>query len=55
MESKSLAMTLFVGSVIAVVLALLDAFGVSVWLAATSWLIIAAVLGIWAIFLGEKK
>ena len=54
MKNKSLSMFAFVLSVIAVVLALMDALGVSIWLAATSWLIIAAVLGIWALYTDEK-
>lgn len=54
MKSKGLASMLFWTSVIAVVLGLLDALSVSVWLAASSWLIVAAVLGIWAIFTDEK-
>jgi len=55
MKNKSLAMVLFVVSVIAVVLAILDTLGVGVWLMATTWLIIAAVLGIWAIYMDEMK
>ena len=55
MKSKGLAVVLFWASVIAVVLALIDSFGTGVWLAASSWLIVAAVLGIWAIFMDDKK
>ncbi len=55
MKSKSLAMVLFWASVIAVVLALLDAVSVGVWLSASTWLVTAAVLGIWAIFSDDKK
>ena len=55
MKSKALASVLFWASVIAVVLALFDALSVSIWLAASSWLVVAAVLGIWAIFTDEKK
>jgi len=55
MKSKGLAAVLFWASVIAVVLALLDSFGTSVWISASSWLVVAAVLGIWAIFMDEKK
>jgi uncharacterized membrane protein len=54
MKSKGMAMVLFVASVIAGILAVLDALGVSIWLSANSWLIIAAVAGIWAIYLDEK-
>ena len=53
MKSKSLATVLFVVSVIAVILAILDTLGVGIWLMATTWLIIAAVLGIWAIYTDE--
>lgn len=55
MKSKGLATTLFWASVIAVVLAVLDALSVSVWLAATTWLLVAAVAAIWAIFTDECK
>ena len=55
MKSKGMAMVLFITSVIAVILALLDALSVGVWLAATSWLIVAAVLGIWAIYMDAEK
>jgi hypothetical protein len=41
----------FVLSVIVGVLAIIDAFKVNVWLSATSWLVIAAVLGIWAVYI----
>jgi hypothetical protein len=36
-------------SVVAAILAALDALGVGVWLSANSWLLVAAVMGIWAI------
>lgn len=55
MKSKALAMVLFWASVIAAILALLDALSVSVWLAASTWLVVAAVFGIWAIFTDDKK
>ena len=54
MKSKSLAMVLFWASVVAVVLALLDALSVKVWLSASTWLIVAAVIGIWAIYSDAK-
>ena len=54
MKSKGLAMMLFWASVIAVVLALLDALSVSVWLSASTWLIVAAIFGIWAIYTDTK-
>ena len=54
MKSKSFAMVLFWASVISAVLALLDALSVGVWLSASSWLVVAAVIGIWAIFADQK-
>ena len=54
MKSKGLAMMLFWASVIAAVLALLDAFSINVWLAASTWLVVAAVIGIWAIYTDSK-
>jgi len=55
MKSKGLATVLFVASVISVVLGILDTCGVGVWLMASTWLVVAAVLGIWAIYLDENK
>lgn len=55
MKSKGLATTLFWASVIAAVLAILDALSVSVWLAATTWLLVAVVAAVWAIFVDEEK
>ena len=55
MKNKGMATVLFVVSVIAVVMAILDTLGVGIWLMATTWLIIAAVLGIWAIYLDDGK
>lgn len=55
MKSKAMAMVLFVASVVAVILGLLDALSVSVWLAASTWLVVAAVLGIWAIYMDAEK
>lgn len=55
MKSKAMAMVLFIASVIAVILGLLDALSVNIWLAASTWLIVAAVLGIWAIYMDGEK
>ena len=55
MKSKGTATVLFVVSVIAVIMAILDALNLGVWLMASTWLVIAAVLGIWALYLDEKK
>lgn len=42
---------LFIGvSVIAVILSIVGAFGIDIWLASTQWILIAAVLAIYAIF-----
>jgi len=48
---KSLGDILIGLSVIAVILAVIGAFGVDLWLASTQWVIIAGVLGIYAIYL----
>lgn len=53
MKNKSLSMVAIVLSVVAAVLALLDALGVGVWLSASSWLIVAVVFGVWAIYTKE--
>lgn len=50
MKGKASSMTMFVVSLAGVLLAILDSFGVDVWLSANTWLIIAAVVGIWAIY-----
>jgi len=49
MENKSLASAALILSIIAAVLGALDALGVGVWLSASSWLIVATVLGIWSV------
>lgn len=54
MKSKAISITAFVLSVVAVILSFLDAMDLSVWLSASSWLVVAAVLGIWAIYTNEK-
>ena len=42
---------LFIGvSAVAVVLAIIGAFGTDIWLASTQWLLIAAILGIYALY-----
>jgi len=55
MKGNGMTTVLFAASVIAVVLALVDAMSVDVWLAASTWLIIAAIFGIWAILTKNKK
>jgi hypothetical protein len=40
-------------SVVAAILALFDALGVGVWLSATTWLIVAVVFGVWALYTKE--
>ncbi|MCX6812770.1 MAG: hypothetical protein NTW79_04135 [Candidatus Berkelbacteria bacterium] len=54
MKGKGISMVMFVVSVIAVLFAVLDASSVGIWLSASSWLIIAAVTGVWAIYLDAK-
>ena len=51
MKNKVCSQISFYLSVIAAIIAIIDSLGVGVWLSATSWLVIAAVLGIWGIYL----
>jgi len=37
-------------SVIAVILSIIGAFGTDLWLASTQWVLIAAVLAVWAVY-----
>lgn len=53
MKNKSLSMFSMILSIVAVVLAALDSFGVAVWLAATTWLLVAVVFGVWAVYTKE--
>lgn len=49
---KGIGKIAFALSVVAVVLsAAVSLFGMSLWLAGTQWMLIAIVLGIWALFL----
>lgn len=41
-------------SVVTIILSLFGAFGNDIWLASTQWVLIAAVLAIWAVFLKIK-
>lgn len=54
MKNKTLSGIAMVISVVAVFLAVLDAVGTSVWLAASTWLLVAIVMGIWALYCEEK-
>lgn len=55
MKNRALSQACFYLSVIAAIVAVIDSFKVvDVWLSATSWLVIAAVLGIWAIYLSSE-
>ena len=54
MKNAALSSVLCVVSVLAVVLAVVDALGVGVWLSASSWLLIAAVTGVWSLCTREK-
>ncbi|MCX6811710.1 MAG: hypothetical protein NT039_03410 [Candidatus Berkelbacteria bacterium] len=52
MGNNLLSKIVFSLSIIAVIIAIIDSTRtIGVWLSATSWLVIAGVLGIWAIFL----
>lgn len=37
-------------SMLAVILSIVGAFGVDLWLASTQWVLIAAVLAVWAVY-----
>jgi len=54
MKNKTLSGISMALSIIAVVLALVDALEVSVWLSASSWLLVAIVFGVWALYCEEK-
>ena len=54
MRNKTLSGVLMVLSVVAVILAVFDAAGTAIWLSASTWLLIAVVLGVWAIYTEEK-
>ena len=47
---KKLADLFIVLSFVGVILAIIGAFSADVWLASTQWIMIAAVLSIWAIY-----
>ena len=51
MKNETLSKVVFALSVMAAILAVIDSTRtIKVWLSATSWLVIAGVLGIWAIY-----
>lgn len=52
---KVLADILIVLSVIAVILAFAGSLGVDLWLASTQWLLVAAVLAIWAVYVKQRE
>lgn len=54
MRNNALSTALCVISLLAAVLAIVDALEVSVWLSASSWLLIAAVSGVWSLCTREK-
>ncbi|MCJ7829587.1 hypothetical protein MUP50_00660 [Patescibacteria group bacterium] len=52
MKNKTVSWIFFALSVIGVILAIIDSTKtIGLWLSATSWLVIAAVTSIWAIYL----
>ncbi len=50
-EPKKLSEYLMGGAVLAVVLSLIGYLGLDIWLASTQWLLIAAVLGLFGVYL----
>ena len=54
MKNAMLSTALCVVSALAAALAIVDALGVSVWLSASSWLLIAAVSAVWSLCTREK-
>jgi len=51
MKNQTLASICFFASLAAVVLAVIGAFGTDLWLASTQWILVAAVLSIWSVYL----
>jgi hypothetical protein len=49
-DKLAIAKMLSFGSVVAVILALVGSLGSDLWLASTQWMLVALVLGIWAVF-----
>lgn len=49
-DKPMLARCLIVSSLVAVVLAVIGAFGWDIFLASTQWLLVAAVLAIWGVY-----
>lgn len=47
---KNMGDLLIGASVVAVILSVIGAFGTDIWLASTQWILIAAVLGIYALY-----
>jgi hypothetical protein len=53
MKSNAFSQIAFWLSVVAIILAFVGALGKDLWLASTQWVLVAAVLGVWGIFLKE--
>jgi len=51
MKNKAVSQICFYLSLLAVILAVIGSFGTDIWLASTQWVLVAAVLGVWAIYL----
>lgn len=47
---EKLANVLVAASVVAILLAVIGALGADIWLASTQWILVAAVLGIYALY-----
>ena len=54
MKSKELTLLSISLSGLAAILALLDAAGLSVWLSASTWLIVAVLFAVWALYSQDK-
>jgi len=55
MKKEQFSQPCFYLSVLATILAAIGALGLDLWLASTQWLIVAAVLAVWSIYLEKKK
>jgi len=54
MKSKELTLLSIGLSFLAAILAILDALNLSVWLSASTWLIVAILFAVWALYSQDK-
>ena len=54
-DMKMLSQVLMGGSLVAVVLSALGYLGTDIWLASTQWLLVAAVLGLFGVYLKSSS